>query len=70
MKNLLIHWPLILFLLGWCPASVYGMLSLIEQHINIFTFVGWFIPFAVITVLLAVWTFPNERNYLNRGSYE
>ncbi len=70
MKNLLIHWPLILFMLGWCPAAVSGMLYLIETHVNIFTFVAWFIPFGCLTVLGAIVTFPNERNYLNRGSYE
>ncbi len=70
MKNLLIHWPLILFMLGWCPAAVSGMLYLIETHVNIFTFVGWFIPFAALTVLGAIWTFPTDRNYLCRGDYE
>ncbi len=70
MQNIKTHWPLILFMLGWMPLSASGMLYLIETHVNIFVFLAWFAPFAVITVLLAVWTFPNERNYLNRGSYE
>ncbi len=70
MKNLLIHWPLILFLLGWMPLSASGMLYLIEQHVNIWVFVAWFLPFAGLTLIGAVLTFPNDRNYLNRGSYE
>ncbi len=62
MKNLLIHWPLILFLLGWCPAAVSGMLYLIETHVNIWVFVAWFLPFGVVTLGLAVLTFPTGSN--------
>lgn len=70
MKNIIVHWPLILFLLLWIPLSVSGMLYLVETHVNIFVFLAWFIPFAVVTVGLAVVTFPTDSNYLNRGDYE
>ena len=67
MKNLLIHFPLILFLLIWCPLLVVGLLYLVELHVNIWVFLGCFTGCGVITVVLAAKTFPCETNYLNKG---
>ena len=67
MKNLLNHWPLILFWLGWMLPAASGLLYLIELHVNIWVFNAWFAGFILVTVVGGIWTFPTERNYLNRG---
>ncbi len=70
MKNLLIHWPLILFMLVWCPATMAGFLGLVYLHADLWTLVGWVVVFGLLTGVFSVFTFPSDSNYLNRGSYE